>query len=346
MVKQRIFGYDVIRVVGMCFVVCVHALAVLDSTWEMTWPLTVCGQSLFFTANAMFFMVSGRFNLREQRSGFELRSFYLKKTRGIALPVVVLFLLRTLWEMRGQLSDPMLIAKQFARNSFGQFASMEYWFMFTLIGFLIVSPFLAHMVARFTSKDGKAELKAFIVICVLFNGMTFVAQNRGIDFAWSIPFVGFLFPYCLGPLIEDWARDNKAFRLLSVGAVAAYAATVLLCLNGFYSGAHDVSPFFTLLSVGLFAALLRVSLNWRPNRLVQMIAPHAFTVYMVHMVVLDLVSGAVPVLPGALSLATYVIAVVVTVACSIVVAVVLDGVLIHPLQGLFDRVASRLHGAS
>ena len=92
MVKQRIFGYDVIRVVGMCFVVCVHALAVLDSTWEMTWPLTVCGQSLFFTANAMFFMVSGRFNLREQRSGFELRSFYLKKARGIALPVVVLFL--------------------------------------------------------------------------------------------------------------------------------------------------------------------------------------------------------------------------------------------------------------
>ena len=328
MVKQRIFGYDVIRVVGMCFVVCVHALAVLDSTWEMTWPLTVCGQSLFFTANAMFFMVSGRFNLREQRSGFELRSFYLKKARGIALPVVVLFLLRTLWEMRGQ------------------FASMEYWFMFTLIGFLIVSPFLAHMVARFTSKDGKAELKAFIVICVLFNGMTFVAQNRGIDFAWSIPFVGFLFPYCLGPLIEDWARDNKAFRLLSVGAVAAYAATVLLCLNGFYSGAHDVSPFFTLLSVGLFAALLRVSLNWRPNRLVQMIAPHAFTVYMVHMVILDLVSGAVPALPGALSLATYVIAVVVTVACSIVVAVVLDGVLIHPLQGLFDRVAGRLHGAS
>lgn len=336
--QGHIAAFDVIRVVSMCFVVAVHSLVMLDASWVGTWPVTACGQGIFFTANAMFFMLSGRFNLRECESSTALLAFYFKKFRGIGIPVVTLFLLRTIWDMRLELTDPIAVLKRFARNLLGDFSATEYWFMFTLVGYLIISPFLAHIITRFREPGHRFELRPFMILCVLFNGASFVAANLDMRFSWTMPFVGYLFPYCLGPLIDEWARDNRVARWLCVGGAFGVIATSCLSLNGWGQGVHDISPFYTLAAVGIYVFLFRLGGHLKSGALFSTVAPHAFSVYMVHMVVLGLVSSFVAPLPGALSLVTYAVTLVLTIAGSLLVAVVLDKTVIALLQNAFDRI--------
>lgn len=63
LIEKRIAAFDVIRVISMIFVVAVHSLIALDSSNRTIAVIGLALQTIFFTANAMFFMLSGRFNM-------------------------------------------------------------------------------------------------------------------------------------------------------------------------------------------------------------------------------------------------------------------------------------------
>ena len=70
---NRLYSYDVVRVVAMFFVIAVHSLSVVDTSTNIGFLFFATGQALFFTANALFFMMSGKFNVRECKTDQDLK---------------------------------------------------------------------------------------------------------------------------------------------------------------------------------------------------------------------------------------------------------------------------------
>jgi hypothetical protein len=235
----------------MVFVVAVHSLMVVDTSVRAGVITEVAGQSLFFTANALFFLLSGRFNLRDVPEG-KLGDFYLKKFRGVILPALVIFFVRALYDLRADPVSLRHVVGYFVRGSLGQYSGIEYWFIFSLAKLLLAAPFLAPAFAHLSPK----RAKAFLGIGLAWFAVLFVCNNAGVDFSWDFLFSGFVFPFCLGPSIEELLSGRRARRALAVVAPLSWIATTYLVLQGWRTGAFDNSPLYMLLSFGIYIGLL------------------------------------------------------------------------------------------
>ena len=195
--KSRQFKYDFVRFVAMTCVIGVHALTVVDTGRRLgSWYVVLC-QAVFFTANEIFFMLSGKFNLVRKNSE-DWRGFYVRKARGILLPVLVLFFIRTAYDMWPDLGTPLHFLKTFALNTVDYFDCREYWFVFQLLSMLVVTPFLVPVVESLD--QGKKKL--LMVLGLLWFTASFFMTNLGYELGYSFMFGGFWFAYLIGPFVE------------------------------------------------------------------------------------------------------------------------------------------------
>lgn len=337
--KSRQFKYDFVRFVAMTWVIGVHALTVVDTGRRLgSWYVVLC-QAVFFTANAIFFMLSGKFNLVRKNSE-DWRGFYVRKARGILLPVLVLFFIRTAYDMWPDLGTPLHFLKTFALNTVDYFDCREYWFVFQLLSMLVVTPFLVPVVESLD--QGKKKL--LMVLGLLWFTASFFMTNLGYELGYFFMFGGFWFAYLVGPFVEGLLSHALHQRLIVLAGVLAPLATLVAVLCGYSSGAFDTSPFYLITYVGLYCLLLWLGDRVVPSlrRPISFCARHSFTVYMIHMMVLIPLSAAVPKLYGVASLAEHVGLSVLTIAICVLLSALLDTLLIKPLQRLFDILAQKL----
>lgn len=340
--RGRVFEYDLVRCVAMLFVIAVHALACVDVSWGPANYYVVFGQTVFFTANMMFFAVSGRFNLKEKNADSPGR-FYLKKARGILVPIVLLFFVRTLFDLYPDYVSVGHVLKTYAKNFLGGYIGIEYWFMYTLVGLLLAVPLLA----RSLNADRPAAGRLMAILGVAFSGVAYVSANTGIQIGW-----GFLFPctavfFCLGPTIERLVpADGLRGRAVAGVALACAVANMLMVIRvGWHNDAFDASPLFMVSAACLYALLLEAGRRLRPGLLAQgvsFVARHSFTVYLVHMMVLQPLLDVLPAAAGAASLVEHLPLTLLTFMASLAVAVVLDAAVVGPFQRLFDRATARV----
>lgn len=331
--KERLYQYDVVRAVAIFFVVGVHSLAVVNTDSMATSVYYWIFQTVFFTGNAMFFMLSGKFNLREKTSDDSVKRYYYNKARNILLPVIVVFLIRTLYDLYPNW-DFSAYAKNFVVNFVYGYSSIEYWFVFLLMGFLLVAPFLGHAFSRLS----KLEIKIFVFLGLAYHLVLLILDNRGTPLGWSFFFSGFAFTFCLGALVEQIVSTNKWFKILEVLAVVSLAITVYLMYIGMRADIHDQSPFYTILAVGIYMALLRWgSTRKKESRLVSCAAKHSFSIYLIHMMILLPVTRLLPLFPGGWSIVCHVGVTVAVFAASLALAVLLDRFVIDQLKKLFDK---------
>lgn len=337
--KPRQFKYDFVRFVAMTWVIGVHALTVVDTERRLgSWYVVLC-QAIFFTANAIFFMLSGKFNL-VRRNGEDWRGFYVRKARGILLPVLVLFLIRTGYDVWPDLGTPLHFLKTFVLNAADYFDYREYWFVFQLLSMLAVTPFLVLVIE---SLD-RSKKKLLLCLGLLWFTVSFFMTNLGYELGYSFMFGGFWFAYLIGPFVEELFAEATRRRSFMLAGVLAPFATLAAVLYGYSSGAFDTSPFYLITYVGLYCLLLWLGDRIAPSlrRPISFCAKHSFTVYMIHMMVLIPLSAAVPKLYGAASLVEHVGLSVVTIAICVLLSALLDILLIEPLQRLFDILAQKL----
>lgn len=333
--SKRLYQYDAIRVMAMFFVIAVHALYIVDASTPAGQLFLFGGQALFFTCNVMFFMLSGRFNLTE-RASEQIPSFYLRKVRGILIPVLIFFLLRTLWNAGFAFAGPLDLAKAYIKNILGGFAGTEYWFVFTLIALLIATPFLSMIFVRLTDKQVKILFGASLVL----QGVQFVALNKGWAYGYgAYPFTGALFMYTMGAYCERLFETPAKARALYAVAAFSWLATTWLHLKGWTVNLHDTSPCYLLTALGLYAALFRSapSLGWA-KRPVALMSKYSFGVYMVHMVVLPHAVSVTSVAAALSPYAHYAVACIATLVLSLAASFAIDTLVIRPAQRLFDML--------
>lgn len=89
---MRLYKYDFVRAVAIMFVVAVHSLYFVNSVHEQCAYPFYALQTIFFTGNVLFFLLSGKFNLREKKDDAAVKKFYYNKIRNIVVPIVIFFL--------------------------------------------------------------------------------------------------------------------------------------------------------------------------------------------------------------------------------------------------------------
>ena len=163
---MRLYKYDLVRAVSIAFVVAVHCHNYIDTSIPVLALVDRAIVTLFLVGNALFFMMSGRFNIKKREGDHAVAKYYLGKVRNILIPVVLFFFIRTVFNDWGNLSFTTVI-KDFIKNLTFAFYHTEYWFIYDLVGILLVAPMLSKMVLNMTRKEKTAFLAVGFAITLL-----------------------------------------------------------------------------------------------------------------------------------------------------------------------------------
>lgn len=341
--QKRIYKYDFLRTIAIAMVVAVHCLAFTDNGWAHDDQYYVVMSSLLFTANSLFFIMSGKFNLKE-KPGYPLHKLYFKKVRNILLPALLYMFIDiafTLYIIPGTEGGSILhLLKTYVIGAVDTLSGTVYWFVMLLFGFLLASPFLAHIFSHLS----EAETKAFVILGMLWCAFSYVCKNLGLEFGWSYVFTNFFFAFCMGAILteERVATFSKSTIRLVIASLVSWFFAALLPLAGWTAGAYDTSPLYYLLSFFVYLLLLSIGEKAKPNALVSLIAKHSYGIYLVHLLLMSIFLTYLPRVYGAPSILMHIAGTVLTLFSALLVAIVIDKTLVKWLQAIADVIFNKV----
>lgn len=341
---MRVFKYDFVRAAAMSFVVAVHCLPSVALPNQRTNFTFLILQTLFLTGNVIFFMMSGKFNLRQRKDDNDLITFLLRKVREILVPFLVIGLLVTLLHPSPSPGTTGFL-REYVKNISFQFNGTAYWFVFTLFGLLLASPFLAKIFCYIS----KLEKKVFVVLCLGFNLLFVVAANLGQQFAWFWPFAQWTFVFCLGSFVEDYEPKGKLFAFVSIAGVAAIVLTAILINHGVDRYMQDLSPIYIFAAIAVYFILLRLgeqiqsSGHVKLQAIISFVAKHSYTVYLCHMIVVDTLRPLLPAIPPNMAFVPFLLLFPAALVLAVALAFMLDVTLVSWAKRLYSVMIGRAH---
>lgn len=283
---------DLVRVVAMFFVVCIHNhIAFSDDR-----VVEIIKNTILYTCNGMFYMLSGRFNLRFTVGENEKKSYvdyYFKKFVNIIIPYVLYTIIYYLYSIRNTYTEMNIkgniwgYVEAFVQKNI----SLYFWFMFPLIGMLVSAPFLARLVQKLSDY----ELKLFLLVGIIWEFVTviviqdcFKLQNYYSGWILGSWVFYFVLGYGCDRLIK---KENQKFFVV-LGMICG----VLTILQGVFlpDRAHnlnDLSPIYTFVTIGMYIFLDRycVIRNEKIGRVISVLSKYSFSIYLIHIPILDFV---------------------------------------------------------
>lgn len=332
--KERELKYDFVRVIAMLFVIAVHTQR--DELGSYSFFNEIV-QTVFFTCNGMFYMLSGRFNLSlvfERKEDYI--QYYKKRFSSILLPFVLLSFALYLYNCRYELASTTVlgIMKGFYKSFFNSNAETHLWFMYPLIGMLLSTPFLSKMVHAMS----EYELRLCLMIGMIWNFiMVYLVTNLNVGYrfdhwvlaSWTLYFL--LGYYCSVADLKKHAR-----QIYILGA----AAGVLTILQNHFLPDHskyinDLAPLYVLFTVALYVCLLRGFGTKNRGVWVTLIAKHSFTVYIIHWAVKDIVAERFVNIGSPVM--RFLVRIAVCTLVSLGAAVMIDELILNPIKKLCNK---------
>ena len=335
----RLVQYDLVRALAMTFVIIEHSLTIVNYGRKGDMYFSLC-RSLFLTCNALFFLISGKFNLRAS-STVNLSLFYAKKFATILIPTLLFFVFRTFCDLYPTYGAPAELAHVLLVNMLGGLSNSEYWFLFRLIGYLVVAPFLAH-IAIGLSRGGKRLL---LVMGIVWPAITLAARTADILLYWDFLFGGYILFFMVGPFVEELLEGWRTPVLVLVTALSCLVAAYL-DIRGVTTDFIVETPFYVISGIGVFVVLARLGthMGGAMSCAVGFVAAHFFTVYLVHIMVLVQISDRLPAVAGPASIALQWVLAAMTLVVSLATAAVVDGLIMNPLSKGFMRLYAGVKG--
>jgi len=328
---KRVFEYDFIRSVACFFVVAVHCLTIIDFADAFSLFYFQIMQAVFFTGNALFFMLSGKFALKQKS---DLGKYYKSKVKSILVPMLIFFFIRTVYEQILGINPYENVFVGFFKNVLGGLNDTEYWFLFELIGNLMLAPLLAKAFSAFSDK----EHKLISSLIYIFHILLFVCSIAGIVFCYKLPFTGWSFYFYLGYSLDYIFKKPNA--VIYICGALALVITVLLKYQGVVVYVHDLSPIFTVLAIAMYYFLFESS-KYLPSFLkapTSFIAKHSFSIYLCHMMILEAFLSFIPRLTSSVSILYHILLSVIITGISLAVAFVIDTFVIKFCQIGVDKL--------
>lgn len=356
--KPRDVNYDLLRVVAMCLVICVHVInnympvkMTLAGSAEVTRSVLF---ALFMVCNPLFIMVSGRFNLtfdaaqgagRPRPNGLAPYARYYYK-RFVSLIVPYLLYAGGMGFVAYLAVDHRPVGGAFSGMLFDLFSGYDdsvYWFVFMLAGFVLATPFLAAMM-RAIGRSG-AWLLIGLAAAVAAAEQICNLAGYPLTFLQSFPWRGLLVYYLLGFVLEYYPPSTRARRGLY--ALAPFALAWTVATPYLFAGQHiqvgrtlTVSFAVVVAAVFLFFRYDVHPASARLRRAITWLAGYSYTIYLVHSPLSKVLIG--PRIPTPTDGWSYagisVLMFAATLLAALAFAVVADTVVLKPVQRLLRKV--------
>lgn len=333
MKQERNANLDLIRVMSMIFVIAVHSPV---SPFSDSYFAAQGAFLVFILCDGLFFMISGQLNLSKPiRSYSDMVDFYIRKGITILIPFVLAvsgFYAYNCWKY----SVPMSLYGLY-REFIGGYASTYLWFVYVLFGFMLSTPILSRALQSFDRR----ELNLVMLIALLWNSVeVYLAKDLDLEFGFSGWLLsGLMVYYVAGYYISRGITARYRWLLYAAGVIS-YGVTLIgsTYFWKYYKISTDQAPLYILFSMAVYTFLAyEVPLTSKGvKKVIAFLARHAYTVYLTHAMALD---GAVS-LVGRLRVpdtAGFALVIVLTLTIGLTGAVLLDELLIFPLQKYLQK---------
>jgi surface polysaccharide O-acyltransferase-like enzyme len=304
---DRLFFADAIRAVSIIAIVFLHVSSpvVQDFTaYRLSWWwIANVVYSCARPSIALFVMVSGLLLLPPEKEESMIR-FFRKRLLRIAVPFLAWGTVYFYWKTHGviSLSSIMELVKEFIIGP----VYYHLWFIYTIAGIYLAVP-----VFRVYVKHASRSNQAYLLILWFTGTALYPLIRHFTGFAIGIPVMvagGFLGTFLLGNFLRDYPAGKKAAVPLSLAMLALLAftafATYYLSLRNSaqYDGTFEdfLSPNVIAAAVCLFLLMRDISFEGFKKRLpvvynlITMISSASFSIYLMHILVLEILKGHLP----------------------------------------------------
>lgn len=276
----RKLEYEKIRIFAMFFTIAVHCLNAVPNDTVLRNYLSDGLYLLFYTCNGLFFLLSGKFAIATKCDSFDdYYRYYAKKLIHLIIPVLCYMFLRNLYDLGGIFWKGSFW-KSYIENVFYGYAGNEYWFLYTLLGLVILAPFFNKMAVNMN----KGEIWLFIAIGLLYNAARTYSQYIVLTFAWQYVIGGWAFYFILGYFLEKVIDTPRKENVIILLGGLSFIISMVQKHFGLIVNIHDLAPTYTMITCAVFFLLKRdysVKIEIL-NRFLVICSKYSFAIYMVH----------------------------------------------------------------
>lgn len=246
---QRDIRYDIIRVVAILFVICIHSFhAILDGVNSVR--LNACVDVCISTAVPLFVMLSGALLLGRREA---ISVVFKHRLKRILLPFlfwsVIVYGVFFFVKHEFSASAMMDCCRGYLRDLVSLDLHQIYWFVYMMTGLYLLLPLL-----RMAVQSGKAAFRylLLLVTCGLVLGKCF-PQSEFVAL-WDNQYFTWVFLFLSGYKAVTWqAASSKAFGLVStLSFVGLFVLCYWLQVRGMSGGLCDLARIGYYVSVFCF----------------------------------------------------------------------------------------------
>ncbi|MEE3342643.1 MAG: acyltransferase [Bacilli bacterium] len=334
---NRNIKLDLIRVISMFFVIMVHTLVKLFYSNNI---FKITMESILFTCNGMFFMLSGYFNLDKKITSKEdYKKYYKNKLIKIIIPFIICSFFINTWNtyiIDHKTFDILRLLKEFYIKFMSGNISVHLWFMYPLTGCLLSAPFLGKLFQKLSNY----ELNLIFKISIFWNIVSiYLTKDLGINFSfnswmlssWSLFF--FLGYYYKKVINEN--NKNKLYILGIIGLIITIVCRKVFGSN--FNNANDLSIFYVFFTVALFTFIsneIKINNKYFKNS-IKYLAKYSFYVYLLHFNILNNI--VLNIIKPSPSIFKLLLVALITLIISLIISIFLDILIFKPLTEILQK---------
>ncbi len=292
---MKIYWLNNLRVLSLFAMIILHVsyvgfyqFGVLENS---EWLIATVIDSLVRFCVPVFLMITGALLLGNNDKPFV---FLKRRVSRILYPFVFWSFVYILYNLRHTLFTEELDSLFFdGLKMFKNGAFYHFWYVYMLIGMYLAIPIFSIWIR--SAKKNEIEYFLIIWIIVLFSAYPHLGSLKSvIDLRYFTGYIGYL---VLGYYLANIKIANKtnaiiiSVLLFFIGFIGTFFPTYLTTLT---SGAYNelyfnyLTPNVVLLSTGVFLLVRNIWI--KPSFIVEFINPYVFGIYLVHALILVLLS--------------------------------------------------------
>jgi fucose 4-O-acetylase-like acetyltransferase len=354
---KRIINFDLLRILTMFLVVVVH----MSHSFSDIRGVRV--SDLIFTfaiiCDPIFFFLSGYFSIVKLKTS--LKEYYYKKVVAIILPLVVYSIVLYLYSHQmANLSLGTYLSSTMSRVAHG------WWFIPTLIPFLIIAPFL------YTSFNALTDRQVLLISKIVFYTFSwgiisgtilwFAKTNNMLDLTslfkiltrffptWVIPGSGYFIFFCFGYFYKRLnliLTDVQKKKLLFIGLVAWVLD--IICAY-FKINRVDPSYFWIFNTIAVFIVFNRINFSHSfYNNIIVWISNRTYSIYLLQFTTISVLTqliytkkilGDVNAMHFYFRIPIWILTTISAFLLALFFAAIFDYLLLKPAQKLFMKLVT------
>lgn len=277
--RKRDSNVEVLRIVGMLFIICHHCVINgyglqerLNNNMGGSYSIYLaCLNSIVVIGVNIFFLISGYYSIK----------FTLKKLLLLVINVYVYTFILSMVSVLFKIeSIDMSLIKFIA------FPFFKYWFIFVYIILMIASPIINAGMENITKKCAISISLFFTIMFCLF-GFINNSSILGINHGYSLMFAIYL--YCIGRVMQKYGFFKFKFKFLIIiwfcsTLITALISTISILHNNCIFAWHIFSynQIFIVIASICFVGMFIVSRKKEVNKKIMGLAKYILPIYYIH----------------------------------------------------------------